>query len=48
MILQKRKIRCVSFALSGEWTVENLKISDVHPTHIYENIRNLYEDLAVE
>ena len=33
------------FVLSGEGTMEDLKTSDVQPTHIYQNIRTLYEDL---
>jgi HAD superfamily hydrolase (TIGR01450 family) len=36
------------FVLSGEGTMEDLKTSDVQPTHIYENIRKLYEDLVAE
>jgi hypothetical protein len=28
--------------------MEDLKTSDVQPTHIYENIRKLYEDLTKE
>ena len=36
------------FVLSGEGTMEDLKTSDVQPTHIYENIRALYEDLIRE
>ncbi len=34
------------FVLSGEGTLEDLKTSDVQPTHIYQNIRTLYEDLT--
>lgn len=36
------------FVLSGEGTLEDLKTSEVQPTHIYENIRKLYEDLVAE
>ena len=36
------------FVLSGEGTMEDLKTSEVQPTHIYENIRALYEDLIKE
>lgn len=36
------------FVLSGEGTMEDLKTSDVQPTHVYENIRKLYEDLVAE
>lgn len=34
------------FVLSGEGTLEDLKTSPVQPTHIYDNIRALYEDLT--
>lgn len=33
------------FVLSGEGTLEDLKTSPVQPTHVYDNIRTLYEDL---
>ncbi len=33
------------FVLSGEGTLEDLKTSPAQPTHIYANIRALYEDL---
>lgn len=33
------------FVLSGEGTLEDLKTSEVQPTHIYDNIRTLYEQL---
>ena len=36
------------FVLSGEGTLEDLKTSDVQPTHIYENIKALYQDLVSE
>ena len=35
------------FVLSGEGTLEDLKTSTVQPTHIYANIRALYEDLIL-
>ena len=33
------------FVLSGEGTMSDLEKSDVKPEFIYENIRELYEDL---
>ena len=33
------------FVLSGEGTLEDLKTSPVQPTHMYKDIRTLYEDL---
>jgi HAD superfamily hydrolase (TIGR01450 family) len=36
------------FVLSGEGTMEDLKTSDVSPTFIYKNIKELYLELAEE
>lgn len=33
------------FVLSGEGTMEDVKLSDIKPTYIYENIKKFYEDL---
>ena len=34
------------FVLSGEGTLEDVKTSDAKPEYIYQNIKELYEDLA--
>lgn len=34
------------FVLSGEGTLEDVKTSDAKPEYIYQNIRELYEDLT--